>query len=401
MSLNLLYGLAQLHLINVTPDFVRSAVSEISTRFQLSPDGHKIRWRGGFKVTKFSSYSSSYNSQESPSVDDINGPEKKRKRQKTSPFISNESLSGASNNGMPAFDQQLCERVESFRYKPMLAQQDSSSAHTSRGASVCCSITEDDDNPGESGLGLNYSGGSAGKWQRHEGAITYYSDAPFCIDLSGDPADISPTTRTPSSGQNRKDYRQPSGFARSHRRTTSDSFVSYRPSTNRCQDLHQQASAMSEDNNEVQGLVNDYSEQSSGIEIDLIWNDDQQYVRQQLLEPCGLGGVRPDDHFMVVVDTKRPKQDILPWASEPQIGRSNESIERIIRHRAAMLTSGPIPGGSEAKTIEEPRSIEIEYLSWRMERLIPVPLPSPTSFLSLFSTDNSTSGEDDDIYRCR
>jgi hypothetical protein len=103
---------------------------------------------------------------------------------------------------------------------------------------------------------------------------------------------------------------------------------------------------------------------------------------------------------MVVVDTKRPKQDILPWASKPQIGRPNESIERIIRHRAAMLTSGPIPGGSGVKAIEEPLSIEIEYLSWHIERLIPVPLPSPASFFSLFSTDNSTSGEDD-IYRCR
>ncbi|EWZ28190.1 hypothetical protein FOZG_18113 [Fusarium oxysporum Fo47] len=63
----------------------------------------------------------------------------------------------------------------------------------------------DNDSPGVSGLGLNYSGGSAGKWQRHEGTITYYSGAPFCTDLSSDPVDLSPTTRTPSSAQNRKD----------------------------------------------------------------------------------------------------------------------------------------------------------------------------------------------------
>ncbi|KAK2666926.1 Frequency clock protein, partial [Fusarium oxysporum f. sp. vasinfectum] len=65
VSLNLLYNLAQLHLINVTPDLVRSAVLEISTKLQLSPDGHKIRWRGGSKDTKFSSHSSGYDSQES------------------------------------------------------------------------------------------------------------------------------------------------------------------------------------------------------------------------------------------------------------------------------------------------------------------------------------------------
>ncbi|SCO88929.1 uncharacterized protein FRV6_13057 [Fusarium oxysporum] len=80
-----------------------------------------------------------------------------------------------------------------------LEQRSRAGRHTSRDASVCSSIAVDDDNPGRSGLGLNYSRGSAGKWQHHEGAITYYSGAPFCTDLSGDPADLSPTTRTPSS----------------------------------------------------------------------------------------------------------------------------------------------------------------------------------------------------------
>jgi hypothetical protein len=137
---------------------------------------------------------------------------------------------------------------------------------------------------------------------------------------------------------------------------------------------------MGEDNNEVQGLMNDGSEKSSDIELDLIWNNDQHYIRQQRLEPCGLGGVRPDDHFMVFVDTRRPKQD----------------IERIVRHRAAIVTSGPVIGGSEIKAFDESRPIEIEYLAWRTERLIPAPLPSPASFFPPFSTDNSTSGEDDD-----
>ncbi|KAK2933584.1 Frequency clock protein [Fusarium oxysporum f. sp. vasinfectum] len=396
VSLNLLYNLAQLHLINVTPDLVRSAVLEISTKFQLSPDGHKIRWRGGSKDTKFSSHSSGYDSQEIPSADDIDGSEMKRERPKTSRFTRNESQFGGLNKDALNFDSQLCDRVESFRYKPLFAQQASSGGHTSRDASVCSSIAVDDDNPGGSGLGLNYSRGSAGKWQHHKGAITYYSGAPFCTDLSGDPADLSPTTRTPSSAQNRKDSQQLPNFARPPRRTTSGSLISYRPLTDRCQDLRQQISAMGEDNNEVQGLINDDREQDSDIELDLIWNDTQQDMGQQPLVPCGLGGVLPDDHFTVVVDTKRPKQDVLPWASELQTGRSNESIERTIRHRAAMLTSCPVPSGSEAKAIEAPLPVEVEYLSWRMERLIPVPLPCPANIFPPFSTDNSTSDEDDD-----
>jgi hypothetical protein len=117
-------------------------------------------------------------------------------------------------------------------------------------------------------------------------------------------------------------------------------------------------------------------------------------VGQQRLVPCGLGGVLPADHFTVVVNTKRPKQDIPPCASEPQAERPNESIERMIHQQAAML-SCPVPGGSEAKSIEESPRIEIEYLSWHIKRQVPVPPPSPVSFFPPFNTDNSTSGEDD------
>ncbi|KAJ0132435.1 Uncharacterized protein HZ326_24497 [Fusarium oxysporum f. sp. albedinis] len=396
MYLSLLYNLAQLHLINVTSDFVRSSVSEGSNKLQLSPDGHKIRWRGRSKDSKFSSCSSSYDSQVGPFTDDIDGSEKKRKRQKTSRFTTNESQSGGLSKDMSQFDPQFCARVESFRYKPLFAQQNSSARHTSRDLSVCSFTAVDDDNPGEAGLGLNYSRGSASRSQYHEGAISYYSGAPFCIDLSGDPAGISSTTCTPSSCRSQKNPQQLPDFARSPRRTTSGSFISYRPLMDQYQDPHRETSSMGEDNNEVQGLINNGSEQSSDIELDLIWNDDQQYMEQLPLVPCGLSGVLPADHFMVVVNTKRRKQDILPWASKPQIGRPNESIEGIIHRRAAILASCPVPGGSEAKTIEESPSIEIEYLSWRIKSLAPVPLPSPASFFPPFSTDSSTSGEDGD-----
>ncbi|RBA19664.1 hypothetical protein FPRO05_08964 [Fusarium proliferatum] len=394
VSLNLLYNLAQLHLINVTPDFVRSAVLEISTRFQLSTDGHKIRWHGGSKDTKFSSHVSIYHSQESPPVNNIDGSEKTREHQKTSPFINNESQSGGLNKNVSAFNPQFYAQVESFRYKPLFVREGSSDANTSQDASVFSPIAVDDDNPGESDLGLNYSGGLVGKLQGREGAITYYSDVPFCTDLSGDPVDVLPTIRTPLSSQNRKDSQQPY-LVHSHRRTTSGSSVSYRPLTDRGQGLHQLASSTHEGYHRDPGLINNDCEQASDIELDLIWNDDQQqYVsQQQLLEPCGLGGVLPDDHFIVVVDTKRSKQDILPQASKPQTRRPNESIEGIIDQRAATLTSYPIPGGSETKVTEQSPSIEIEYLSERIKRLTPVPLPAPAMFVPSFSVDNSTSGE--------
>ncbi|KAF5239889.1 hypothetical protein FANTH_9771 [Fusarium anthophilum] len=329
MYLSLLYNLAQLHLINVTSNFVRSSVSEGSSKLQLSPDGHKIRWRALSNDNKSSSSSSSYDSQGGPFTDDIDGSEKKSKRRKTSYFTTDESQYGRAIKDMPRFEPQFCARVESFRYKPLFAQQSLSARHTSRTSSVYSFTAVDDDNPGDAGLGLTHPGRPACRSQHHEGAISYYSGMPFCIDLSGDPATISSTVRT---------------------------------------------------------LSSDQSQENS-----------QQYMKQQELTPCGLGGVMPADHFMVVVNTKRPKQHLLPWAFESQIGRSNEDIERIIPRQAATLTSCPVPGGSEANLIKELPSIKIEYLSWHMKGLVPVPLPSAVNFFPTFSTDNSKSGKDDDL----
>lgn len=53
MYLNLLTGLAQLHTLNVTPDFIRRAVKKLSKKFELSKDGHKVRWIGSVDETKF------------------------------------------------------------------------------------------------------------------------------------------------------------------------------------------------------------------------------------------------------------------------------------------------------------------------------------------------------------
>ena len=45
--LNFLINMAQLHTLHVTSEFVRTALTEYSDRFELSTDGRKVRWRGG------------------------------------------------------------------------------------------------------------------------------------------------------------------------------------------------------------------------------------------------------------------------------------------------------------------------------------------------------------------
>lgn len=52
--LNLLVSMAQLHHLNVTPDFIRRAIKKHSTKFELSNDLRSVRWTGGADTTVFS-----------------------------------------------------------------------------------------------------------------------------------------------------------------------------------------------------------------------------------------------------------------------------------------------------------------------------------------------------------
>ncbi|KAM5351828.1 hypothetical protein ACJ41O_004551 [Fusarium nematophilum] len=395
--LNLLCNLAQLHMINVTPDFVRSAVSGISTKFQLSPDGRKIRWRGGTEGTRFSSDSSGYNSHKSPSTDDTEeGSEKKRKRQKTGLSTGDEFQSGSSSKNASRFDPQLCAPSESFHYKPLFVRQDSSGGQTSLDETVSSFGPPEDSNLGESRWGLSGSGASSRKKRRHDGAIIYYSGVPFCTDLSGDPGDMSPTTHMLATGQSQPGAEQTSKLPLSPpRRSHSGSFIDYKPLTERGLSRAHQSSAMDLDTDYPPSLVYDTDDMSE-IDLDFRWTDNAQYMEYQPLEPCGLGGVRPEDHFMVVVATRRPTQDVLPTPTQTDGRRASESTEGIIRRLATMSTSSPVLGASKPVAITEPPPIEIEYLSGRIKRLAPVSLPPPAIFFPPFSASDSTTDEEEE-----
>jgi hypothetical protein len=71
--LNLLTGMAQLHTINVTPAFVRKSITELSTKFELSKDARKIRWKGGSRRTGSSGYSNDSGEASAPIGSELNG----------------------------------------------------------------------------------------------------------------------------------------------------------------------------------------------------------------------------------------------------------------------------------------------------------------------------------------
>lgn len=390
IHLNLLCNLAQLHTLNVTPDYIRSAVSERSAKFQLSRDGRKIRWRGGTEGTRFSSDSSGDSSQRSPDteVTDESNEDGQRKRQKTSAQISAHS----SKKNQTKLGPKASASSESFHYKPMFVHNQSSSAETSMdetGSQASFPVVENSNVNSRSTGFVSGSGSSPRKKRRRDGAVIYYTGAPFCLDLSGDPGDTSsPTTYMTSTGQE-----QASQQTEDERpelvRTASGSSLCYRPLVDGPEWMQIDARQNSE-------YVTDDSDLSEAEDYGFCWceHPEKPQLRplEACLEPCGLGGVQPEDHFAVLVVTRHPIK--TRYRSRPGL-KSNDGTDYIV-HRVAGLTAGALPPSNRVK--EYPPHVQIKVLQKKYKDLKPLPLPPPAIFYPPFTetTESEDSGFEDD-----
>ncbi len=378
--LNLLCNLAQLHMLNVTPSFIRSAVNQRSTKFQLSPDGRKIRWRGGSNGTDFRADSSQDNSRDSHSNDNTDDSQKSGGQNKRPKLKRTSSSTGSS------LDQQLSSSAEGFHYKPIFPHPSSPAETSLEETGSQESAVEDSnmDKTGNSRWGYSGSGSSPRKKRRRDGAIIYYNGAPFCTDLSGDVGDMSPATYMTSSGPQTDSF---SGEARPEvGRTLSGSSLPIRPlSIDKSRSSSVSKMAGPEDI-----MLDDVSE-GGEEDFEFPWCDHpERLVLRPIeppLEPCGLGGVMPEDHFAVLVTTRRSilhggRVGGLPRASRTT---SEDPTDSIVGRLSTMSTSSP---GPPRETL-----VSIEYLSGRLRRLRPLPLPPPATFFPPFSTDASSDSD--------
>ncbi|OTA90852.1 hypothetical protein M434DRAFT_359722 [Hypoxylon sp. CO27-5] len=412
--LNLLCNLAQLHILNVTPAFIRNAVSEKSTKFQLSPDGRKIRWRGGVEGTKFSSSDSAANSQNNQSSDDTDdsNDQQQRKKQKTQASGNDVTAHKTTKFGLGLQDS---NSSESFHYKPLFVhhQTSSSDEQPSGGDETGSSYGP----PEESNLGMNSRWGQSGvsgvsqRKRRRDGAIIYYSGAPFCTDLSGDfgEGEVSPTTYDMTSSGDQGDQGPVSlGMSRPQfSRSTSGSSLPFRPLST----LASRDSVMDLDESNPPELTS--GETDDDIDADFPWSDSTQQGNLLNLEASGIGGVYPEDHFVVVVTTRRPKyphydensssddddDDDATVRRPALIGRSSQettdsktATDSIINKLASMTTGSPVPHRILNIGVH---AVEIEYVMGRIRRLPPVPLPPPSFYFPA-----SDSDLDDDEEEC-
>lgn len=390
IPLNLLCNLAQLHILNVTPSYIRSAISERSAKFQLSRDGRKIRWRGGIEGTKFSSDSSGDSSQRSPETEGTDGSnaDGQRKRQRKSELTSDPS---SHSENLAKLGPQNSASSESFHYKPLFLHNRSSSAETSMdetGSQGSFGGAVNSNMNSRSTDFVSGSGSSPRKKRRNDGAIIYYNGAPFCTDLSGDPGDFSPTTYLASSSQD-----QSSNTNRNESpgliRTLSGSSLPSRP-------LVDGADHAETDLDQEPELINDEGELSeSDAAFKFPWCSDPETPQlkplESRLEPCGLGGVTPEDHFAILVVTQQPINS--SQRAQPHLV-PKETAESIAARIAAFATDS---SHTSRRFPVQPPCIPVQVVAQRYKGLKPLPLPPPAMFYPPFTetTESEDSGFED------
>ena len=309
--LNLLINMAQLHTINVTPDFVRAAVKELSAKFELSADERSLRWKGGNHGTRLpgeSDGSTEDSNGYSPDEVDASRAGRNGKTVASSveatlqdggaylPRISSRSSGQVSTRQYPTLESGSLES-QAF-YKPLFHhgtsfEEDQSSLEsyppTSRSA------LKDDWNGEESRVNRLSCGPTMLETSRNvksSGSMVFYKTARFCTDLTGDailPAMLRSEERKCSEatlGLPIRSQEQMSGTTRLQSQHCGNIFT-------------------------VQDINTDHS----------VWKLDwlePSMTKSSLdtvplpLEVSGLGGVRPEDNFTLEVSTRRlflPPQD--------------------------------------------------------------------------------------------
>lgn len=180
--LNLLVNMAQLHTINVTPDFVQKALVEYSNKFDVSHDGRKVRWKGGRTLTRTSSEGNDSSSERAGSSADGLRP---RKRMKTTHDRTNALHSHHQQRPHSGQDRKLS-------YTPLFfhrtGEDTSEESFSVQGESMTTTL-HSSGLEGESS-GLDSTGIRPRLNNRNrsgEGApIIFYNNVRFCTDLSGD-----------------------------------------------------------------------------------------------------------------------------------------------------------------------------------------------------------------------
>lgn len=396
--LNLLSNMAQLHFFNVTPEFVRKAVARFSSKFEISPNGQKLRWKGGTqsRLSSESGINAEPRGKCLPEARD--GPAGARKRTgERSPSeagtwaqsdanclsqVSNYNSSagpGAVPRRQPDFLRQF-NRAAKFQYKPLLFHAarseldhdydyDNDSLTSGDGIDSMASV--------EPPCRYNMTAPSTSKRRASNGGpIIFYNRANFFVDLSGDNSlsrngDImySPYTDDPV-GCHMPDPDDDFGPKASRRPLIQEPLLG--------------DSATNDNEND------DFSTKEPGLTMERSEPKTDNFhdsLSPFYMEASGLGGIQPQDNFSInvrvrYVGARTRSMKVPPFRRNPcRVQRFLHDL----RASASLLSRENSEGAFQVA--------EILFVTTTL--LPPSTLPEPSYCLTLFSEDGEDTDDND------
>lgn len=321
MYLNLLINMAQLHTINVTADFVRKALTERSTKFELSPDGRKVRWKGGRSVTRTSS-SGGGSSNERTGVDT---PDRLSPRKR--PKLSHRDSHRSGNSNPQAKSARAQTENNKFVYTPLFFHKDSTDGTESS--------SEEEEDSEESPYPIPLAGDSSGmtssgvrttstkrKKNQDDGPIIFYNNARFCTDLSGDRKTTGNTNAPPYTTLTSMPVGQP-------QQPTATTTYERRGPLAKAAELPE---PMDIGDNPIPASMELTFPPRSPLE------SQKKSIEPIALEVTGIGGVWPADNFAIAVESRHARidQDSAPSVDDPApTKRIPEQFARILKESGA------------------------------------------------------------------
>ncbi|KAJ4303736.1 hypothetical protein N0V90_002637 [Kalmusia sp. IMI 367209] len=379
LYLNLLINMAQLHTFNVTPDFVKEAVTEYSSKFELSHDGRKIRWRGGHDATMSSTGSSSEYQGDSPH-DTSAQSTSSLKYLKTGASGSTESSMDPERTAKRVAREQKEKEKNRFTYTPLFFhKEDSDDEADSYGLDVGSSSNsplQAQQAGDSSGFGSSAMRSSSSKRRRNEGPMIFYSKAKFCTDLTGDSRGIASHASDSYQNITNQPIGLPPVLRANARKEISDMGEPRGPLDNYSpMDIDTKMSGSASSSGGEVGFSPDALEDDNGTESpDLVE-----------FEASGLGGVQPEDHFSIRV--RRSQSQTTPGNASSTRRRSQLYPKKILE--ALNERSSPEP---EASFTPRQQPVIREEILSASRRTLPNSTLPPASFLPF---DSTSSGDVD------
>lgn len=365
--LNFLINMAQLHTINVTPDFVKDALKEYSTKFELSHDGRKVRWRGGHDLTMNSSDSSSEHLS-GGSLQDQKGGNRSRSRLKRP--NTNDPAEGDKQARKTRF---LTEKERNkLNYTPLFFhRQDSEEDDIYNGISSSSNSPPFAQPHGDSS-GFTSAGfrSESSRKKRDEGPMIFYSKANFCTDLSGDRQSMAAAVPTTSYNSITA---QPLGTTHKEQIKFTTPFGITEPRG------PLDAAEMDLDPKDP-GVTHTSSEDEFALSLPELRSDAQRSPMTIDFKASGLGGVHPEDNFAISVKRQQVRSGPSPSAGH--------------HRRKSMYNKKILDVLDEESRGTSPPVIKERILSTSQQVLPSSELP-PASFLPFDST--SSGGVDSDL----